>query len=58
MFSPGFLHRAGGGGGNKVYGLSVHVPALFFCFVPCCLQMENNRPTMVDAELSYTGMYH
>ena len=63
VFSPGFLHRAGGGGGeeegeNKVYGLSVHVPALFLCFLPCCLQTENNRLTMVDAELSYTGMYH
>ena len=48
----------GGGGGNKVYGLSVHVPALFLCFVPCRLQTENNRPRTVDAELSYTGMYH
>ena len=23
------------------------------CFVPCCLQTENNRPTTVDAELLY-----
>ena len=45
-----FYYRAGG---NKVYSLSVHVPALFLCFVPCCLQTENNRPTMVDAKLSY-----
>ena len=49
MFSPGFLHRVGG---NKVYSLSVHVPVLLLA------KMENNRPTTVDAELSYTGMYH
>ena len=32
-----------------MYGLSVHVPALFSLLVPCCLQTENNRPTTVDA---------